>query len=104
MEVNQFLLVQVDPNRIDQLHDQVLYRCVLLLFFLVLEKTVSQKEIVRSFNDQPINVLLVDQSGNERNSSLEPAFDGADGLDKGLFGATDGDSGEDLDVRISGSD
>lgn len=59
---------------------------------------------MRSFNDQSINILFIDQGDNEGDGSFESAFDGADGLDEGLFGATDGYSGEDFDVGISGSD
>ena len=52
------------------------------------------------FNDQSINVLFIDEGGNERDCPFESAFNGTDGLNEGLFGATDGDSGEYFDVGV----
>lgn len=65
MKVNKFLFVQVDSNRIHQLDDQIFNGCILLFFLLIFEKTVPQEQVMRSFNYEAINILLIDEGSDE---------------------------------------
>jgi hypothetical protein len=89
VEVNEFFFDKVDPNGVDQLYDEILNGCIFLFIFFSFEESVLEEEVMWSFNDKSIDILLVDECSNKGDSSFESCFDCSDCLNEGFLAATD---------------
>jgi hypothetical protein len=65
VKVDEPFFVKVDSNGVDQLYNKVFDGGVFLFLFFVLEEGISEEQVVRGFDDKAVDVLFVDESGNE---------------------------------------
>ncbi len=61
VKVDKFFFVEINPDGVDQLDDEIFDGCIFLFILLSLEERVFEKKVVRSLNDQSVDILFVDQ-------------------------------------------
>lgn len=65
VEINEFLFIEVDSDRVDQLYEEILNGCIFLFILLGLEERVFEEEIMGGFKYKSVDILLVNEGGNK---------------------------------------